>query len=52
MRNRYVSLAQAELERVWHVDAHDHWRGGSVFPRTLGPFIRADATGGRGGSGA
>jgi len=27
--------------------ARDHWRGGSVFPRTLGPFVRAGADGAR-----
>lgn len=47
MCNRYVSPDEAEMERAWHVGARDHWRGGSVFPRKLGPFIRAGADGGR-----
>ena len=38
---------QAELERIWHVGARDHWKGGSVFPRKLGTFIRASADGSR-----
>ncbi len=45
--NRYVSPDEADLERVWHVGAHDHWRVGSIFPRKLGPCIRAGANGGR-----
>lgn len=47
MCNRYVSPDEAELERTWQVGARDHWRGGSVFPRKLGPFVRASADGGR-----
>lgn len=47
MCNRYVSPDEAEMERVWHVGARDNWRGGSVFPRKLGPFIRAGADAGR-----
>ena len=47
MCNHYVSPDQAELERVWHVGARDHWRGGSVFPRKLGPFVRVGAYGAR-----
>ena len=47
MCNRYVSPDQAEIERTWHVGARDPWRGGSVFPRKLGPFIRAGSDGGR-----
>ena len=47
MCNRYVSPDEAEIERVWHVGARDHWRGGSVFPRSRGPFIRAGADGTR-----
>ena len=47
MCNRYVSPDQAEIERVWHVGARDSWRGGSVFPRKPGPFIRSDSAGER-----
>ena len=47
MCNRYVSPDQAEIERVWHVGARDAWRGGSVFPRKAGPFIRSDSAGER-----
>lgn len=35
------------MERAWHIGARDHWRGGSIFPRKLGPFVRAAANGGR-----
>lgn len=45
MCNRYVSPDEAEIERVWHVGSHDHWRGGGVYPRKLGPFVRAGADG-------
>jgi putative SOS response-associated peptidase YedK len=29
------------MERYWHVGARTPWRGAEVFPRALGPFIRA-----------
>ncbi len=47
MCNRYVSPTQAEIERFWHVGAHNpvHWAGGGVFPRAPGPFIRINREG-------
>jgi putative SOS response-associated peptidase YedK len=45
MCNRYVSPEAGDIERAWHVGARQPWRGGEVFPRRLGPFIRrADST--------
>jgi len=42
MCNRYVSPEAGDIERFWHVGArHGGWRGGSVFPRAPGAFIRA-----------
>lgn len=43
MCNRYVPPEVAEVERFWHIGRHNSnpWRGGEVFPRRLGPFIRA-----------
>jgi putative SOS response-associated peptidase YedK len=44
MCNRYVSPEAGDIERAWHVGARQPWRGGEVFPRKPGPFIRrADA---------
>lgn len=40
MCNRYVSPDAATIERYWHVGARDAWRGGGVYPRSPGPFIR------------
>ncbi len=42
MCNRYVSPSQADMERYWHIGAQNNnpWRGGGVFPRAQGPFIR------------
>jgi putative SOS response-associated peptidase YedK len=28
------------LERYWHIGARQPWRGGEIFPRRPGPFIR------------
>lgn len=42
MCNRYVSPQEADIERLWHIGRHNNnpWRGGGVFPRSQGPFIR------------
>jgi putative SOS response-associated peptidase YedK len=29
------------MERLFHLGAHNPWRGGEVFPRGQGPFVRA-----------
>ncbi|MBK1714635.1 SOS response-associated peptidase [Rubrivivax gelatinosus] len=42
MCNRYVSPDEGDIERFWHIGRRQPWRGGEVFPRALGPFIRAD----------
>jgi putative SOS response-associated peptidase YedK len=42
MCNRYVSPEEGDMERFWHIGRRQPWRGGEVFPRSLGPFIRAD----------
>jgi putative SOS response-associated peptidase YedK len=46
MCTRYISPDAAAIERHWHVGRGDAWRGLQLFPRSLGPFIRAarDAT--------
>ena len=46
MCNRYVSPQAGDMERYWHVGGRTPWRGGEVFPRAQGPFIRhsGDAT--------
>lgn len=41
MCNRYVSPEGGDIERFWHIGARQPWRGGPVFPRAPGPFIRA-----------
>jgi hypothetical protein len=41
MCNRYVSPDEATIERYWHVGARNPWRGGGVYPRSPGAFIRA-----------
>ena len=41
MCNRYVSPEAGDMERYWHVGGRTPWRGGEVFPRGQGPFIRA-----------
>jgi putative SOS response-associated peptidase YedK len=40
MCNRYVSPADARIEREWAVGGRTPWPGGGVFPRSPGPFIR------------
>ena len=40
MCNRYVSPEAGDMERYWHVGAQQPWRGGEVYPRRPGPFIR------------
>ena len=40
MCNRYVSPEAADIERHWHIGATRPWRGGEVYPRRPGPFIR------------
>lgn len=47
MCNRYVSPAADEIERYWHAGARSPWRGGPVFPRAPGAFVRAAGGGGR-----
>ena len=42
MCNRYVSPEAADIERAWQLGTRTPWRGGEVFPRSLGPFIRRD----------
>jgi putative SOS response-associated peptidase YedK len=44
MCTRYIPPDQAELERAWHIGRHNQpkW-GGELFPRALGPFLRAGA---------
>lgn len=44
MCTRYVSPEAAAIERAWHVGRGHPWRGGELFPRAQGVFIRrADA---------
>lgn len=40
MCNRYVSPEAGDMERYWHLGGRQPWRGGEVFPRKPGPFIR------------
>ena len=40
MCNRYVSPEAGDIERYWHVGARQPWRGGEIYPRRPGPFIR------------
>ena len=40
MCNRYVSPAAGDIERHWHLGGRQPWRGGEVFPRRPGPFVR------------
>ncbi|MBK1688880.1 SOS response-associated peptidase [Rubrivivax gelatinosus] len=42
MCNRYLSPDESAIERFWHIGGRQPWRGGEVFPRALGPFIRVD----------
>jgi putative SOS response-associated peptidase YedK len=41
MCTRYVSPEAAAIERAWHLGRASPWRGGEVFPRKPGAFIRA-----------
>jgi putative SOS response-associated peptidase YedK len=41
MCTRYVSPEARDIEAHWHVGRDSAWRGGPLFPRSLGPFIRA-----------
>jgi putative SOS response-associated peptidase YedK len=41
MCTRYISPDAAAIERHWHVGRGDAWRGGELFPRSSGGFIRA-----------
>ena len=41
MCNRYVSPQAGDIERYWHVGGRSPWRGGGVYPRSPGAFIRA-----------
>ncbi len=42
MCTRYISPDQAAIERAWAVDRTNNtpWRGGTVFPRYAGAFLR------------
>lgn len=40
MCNRYVSPEAGDMERYWHIGARQPWRGGEIYPRRPGPFIR------------
>jgi putative SOS response-associated peptidase YedK len=42
MCTRYISPDTAAIERHWHVGRDDAWRGDEMFPRSRGPFIRAE----------
>lgn len=42
MCTRYISPDTAAIERHWHVGRDNAWRGGELFPRSPGAFIRAD----------
>jgi len=43
MCNRYVSPDQAAIERYWQIGQSSPWEGQQeVFPRSLGPFVRAE----------
>jgi len=46
MCNRYVPPDEAALERAWHIGRHNQpkWSA-EIYPRTLGPFLRADSLG-------
>lgn len=42
MCNRYVPPTMADIERYWHIGAHNQpqWLLSGIYPRSLGPFIR------------
>jgi putative SOS response-associated peptidase YedK len=41
MCNRYVSPEEGDMERQFQVGGRQPWRGGEVFPRGQGPFVRS-----------
>ena len=41
MCTRYISPDTAAIQRHWHVGRDNAWRGGELFPRSPGAFIRA-----------
>jgi putative SOS response-associated peptidase YedK len=41
MCNRYVSPAEGDIERHWHMSRGQPWKGGEIYPRAPGAFIRA-----------
>ena len=41
MCTRYISPEAGDIERHWHFDSRNAWRGGEIFPNYQGPFIRA-----------
>ncbi len=45
MCNRYVSPEAGDMERYWHLRPGQAWRPTEVFPRSPGPFIRAERHG-------
>lgn len=49
MCNRYIPPDEAEIERFWHIGRTNQpqlWQA-EIFPRSQGPFIRADSAGQR-----
>jgi putative SOS response-associated peptidase YedK len=43
MCNRYIAPDQAAIENYWHLGGRQPWRGGGVYPRSPGAFVRAAA---------
>lgn len=41
MCTRYISPDAAAIERAWHIGRPQPWRGGELFPRAVGAFVRA-----------
>jgi putative SOS response-associated peptidase YedK len=41
MCTRYISPEAGDIERHWQVGRRNAWRGGELYPRGVGPFIRA-----------
>jgi putative SOS response-associated peptidase YedK len=45
MCNRYIAPEQAAIESYWQLGGRQPWRGGGVYPRSAGPFLRASSDG-------
>lgn len=47
MCNRYDSPSLTDISHYWKIDASSiaEWSGGNVFPRSQGPFVRANTAG-------